>query len=187
MTAQPQEECVSGRILQFWFEESGSAEWFAKRPAFDALVRDRFAAAHDRAMAGDYDNWEQDPRRCLALVILLDQFPRNMFRDTARAYQSDPKALGIARRAIAAGRHNGLSTDEKKFMFLPLEHSEALADQEQCLELMRGLGEERSAEAALKHLVIIQRFGRFPHRNAILGRQSTPEEVAFLEEPDSSF
>jgi uncharacterized protein (DUF924 family) len=120
-------------------------------------------------------------------VILLDQFPRNLFRDTARMYESDPKVLAIANRAIEDGGYKSLPQDQQRFLFLPHEHSEGLDDQRRYMELMKTLDDERYLEYARNHLVIVERFGRFPHRNAILGRESTPEEIEFLKEPNSSF
>ncbi len=178
---------LASTIVRFWFEDSGPGDWFSKRPEFDALIRDRFAATHDRALAGDYDHWEDDPQACLALVVVLDQFPRNMFREDPRAYRADAKALGVARRAVAAGHHRALTLDQCKFMFLPFEHSEALDDQKLGVELMREFCDEESVGYALRHLEIVERFGRFPHRNAVLGRESTAQERDFLLEPGSGF
>ncbi len=175
-------------ILSFWFEENGEEQWFGKDPAFDAEIRARFGAAYQDALAGRFDAWRADPRSCLALVTMLDQFPRNMFRESPRSYEADAKALALAREAVAAGRDAALTPNERLFLYLPFEHSEDLADQRRSVELVAGMGgDERHLDYARRHLVVVERFGRFPHRNAVLGRESTAEEVEFLKEPDSSF
>ena len=187
MSHPVREHALAMGVIRFWFEDSGPDEWFAKRPQFDAQIRERFAQTHERALAGDYDDWERDPHACLALVVVLDQFPRNMFRDDPRAYRADARALATARRAVAAGYHRVLTQEQCMFLFLPFEHSEALDDQRRCVELMREFCSEESVGYARRHLEIVARFGRFPHRNALLGRESTPEERAFLLEPGSGF
>jgi uncharacterized protein (DUF924 family) len=180
---------LAPEVLAFWFggdAEYGAAHkrWFQKDPAFDAEVCRRFLSLHVQ-LAGNGE-WLDAPRECLARIIVLDQFPRNMFRGTPRAFASDPLALAAARHAIASGYDRDWVRVEKIFAYLPFEHSEALVDQERACELMRPLGEEQY-DYALRHLKIIQRFGRFPHRNAILGRASTAEEVEFLKLPGSGF
>jgi uncharacterized protein (DUF924 family) len=174
-------------ILNFWFEETEPEQQFEKNPVFDETIRSRFGAANEAAVAGDMDHWEADPASCLALVILLDQFSRNMFRDNARMYESDAKVLAIAKRAVVDGGYKSLPQDQQRFLFLPYEHSEDLEDQKTCMALMGALDDKRNVEYAWSHLVIVERFGRFPHRNAIVGRTSTAEEIAFLKEPNSSF
>lgn len=174
-------------VLKFWFEEIEPEQQFQKDLDFDALIRQRFGETYEAAARGDLDHWEADPRSCLALVILLDQFSRNMFRDDARMYESDAKVLDIAKRAIADGGYKSLPQDQQRFLFLPYEHSEDLEDQRTCMTLMDTLDDKRNLEYAHNHLVIVERFGRFPHRNEILGRQSTPEEIEFLKQPNSSF
>jgi uncharacterized protein (DUF924 family) len=174
-------------VLHFWFEEIEPEKQFKKDLAFDELIRSRFGTLYEDAAVRKLDHWKAYPESCLALVILLDQFPRNLFRDTARMYESDPKVLAIANRAIEDGGYKSLPQDQQRFLFLPHEHSEDLDDQRRCMELMRTLDDERNLEYARNHLVIVERFGRFPHRNAILGRESTPEEIEFLKEPNSSF
>ena len=176
-----------GDILRFWFEEIEPELQFKKDPAFDALIRERFGAAVEDAAAGKLDHWEAEPDSGLALVILLDQFPRNLFRGSPRSYATDAKVLAIAKRMIASGAYKSLAQAGQRFLFLPFEHSEVLEDQHLCMDLMDTLDDKRNLEYARKHLVIIERFGRFPHRNSILGRQTTPEEIDFLKEPDSSF
>ena len=174
-----------GEVLDFWFGQDRKA-WFEKSPAFDETIRTRFLALYENALRGGLADWQMAPKSCLALVILLDQFPRNMFRGTARAFATDAMALAAARHALSMGFDRGLSVDERTFLYLPFEHSESLADQEQCCELMKPLGEEL-LRYALRHKEIIERFGRFPHRNAALGRVNTPEETEFLKQPGSGF
>ncbi len=183
-------------ILEFWFgnePEYGQSrkQWFSKRADFDAKCRQRFLALHEVAAAGQLAHWQAAPQDCLALILLLDQFPRNMFRDTARAFASDAAARAASHHALAQGYDRGMLPVERQFIYLPLEHSESLADQERCLALMKELAafdETRELHVwAQKHLDIIRRFGRFPHRNALLGRDSTEEEIAFLKQPGSRF
>jgi uncharacterized protein (DUF924 family) len=176
-------------VLDFWFDPRLDAvqrnkRWFAKDHAFDAEIRRRFLALYEEAAAGRLEAWKDSPRECLALVILLDQFPRNMFRGDARAFAADTQARDAARTLLV--RAEELSPDERLFAWLPFEHSESLDDQNLACDLIAPLGEEllRYAE---RHRQIIERFGRFPHRNAVLGRASTPEEMEFLKQPGSGF
>jgi uncharacterized protein (DUF924 family) len=180
---------LAPEVLSFWFGSDAEygvvhKRWFQKDPAFDAEVRRRFLSLHAQ-LAGN-EEWLDAPRECLARIIVLDQFPRNMFRGTPRAFATDALALAAARHAIASGYDRDWLRVEKIFGYLPFEHSEALADQELACELMRPLGEEQY-DYALRHKAIIERFGRFPHRNPILGRESTPEEIEFLKQPGSGF
>src|SRR5687767_5027385 len=170
-------------VLDFWFGADRKA-WFEKNPAFDAEIRGRFLPLYERAAAGELQAWREDPAGCLALVILLDQFPRNMFRGSARAFATDALAREAARTMVERGWDKRLSPDERTFVYLPFEHSEALEDQELAMRLFEG---NPNFEWARKHWEIIRRFGRFPHRNAALGRESAPEEIAFLKEPGSNF
>ena len=175
-------------ILAFWFAPGMEARWFRKDPAFDTEVRAHLQAPHEAAVAGDHADWEAAPRGALALVLLLDQVPRNLYRDDPRAFASDAEALRIARAAIERGDDQSLRQVERVFLYLPLEHSEALADQEDCVRLTGTLDENPEwLDYAERHRDIIARFGRFPHRNAVLGRVSTPEEDEFLTQPGSSF
>src|SRR6185503_6274143 len=151
---------------------------------FDAEIRARFLPLYERAARGQLNAWLDDAESCLALVILLDQFPRNLFRGTARAFASDDRARACARTILEKGWDKSYSEDERTFAYLPFEHSEALEDQELSMRLFEG---NPNIEWARKHWEIIRRFGRFPHRNAALGRASTPEEIAFLKEPGSNF
>jgi uncharacterized protein (DUF924 family) len=180
---------LASDVLRFWFGEGtdygvSHRRWFQKDPAFDAEVRSRFLEVHlALSRSGE---WLGAPGECLARIVVLDQFPRNMFRGTPQAFATDALALAAARHAIASSYDRDWLRVEKIFAYLPFEHSESLADQERACELMRPLGEEQYAYA-LRHREIIARFGRFPHRNAILGRTSTPEEVEFLKQPGSGF
>jgi uncharacterized protein (DUF924 family) len=176
-------------VLRFWFGEGaerGKAHkrWFEKNAAFDTEIRSRFLPLYE-ALAANQD-WLSSPQECLARIVVLDQFPRNMFRGTPRAFATDPLALAAAKHAVAKDYDRQLLVIERQFVYLPFEHSEELADQERACELMGALNEELH-DWAVKHKVIIERFGRFPHRNAILGRESTPEEIEFLKQPGSGF
>ena len=192
--AEPVERKARSRIddiLDFWFggpQHGGDRKvWWKKNPAFDAKVERRFHADYTEAAAGRREGWREAPRNCLALILLLDQFPRNMFRGEARTYATDGQALAAAKHAIERGSDQLLPPVERQFVYLPFEHSEDLADQRRSIELFRGLGDDYSLDYAVRHLEIIERFGRFPHRNAILGRETTPEEAEFLTQRGSSF
>ena len=183
-------------VLPFWFgaaPERGKAHkrWFVKDQAFDREVRERFLALYEDAAAGKLAHLKEALDGCLALIVVLDQFPRNMFRGTARAFATDPLALDAARCAVDRGFDRSLLPVERLFVYLPFEHSEVLADQERSCELTQALDAYPETNDvyryALRHRDIVRRFGRFPHRNAILGRESTPEELAFLKGPGSSF
>ena len=178
------------KVLEFWFQRDRK-QWFEKNPALDEEIRSRFLPLYELALREELKTWKQEPRSCLALVILLDQLPRNMFRGNAKAFAADPIARAAARVILENGWDEAMTPDERMFAYLPLEHSESLADQERCLALMKEIAVfPESADLpkwAEAHLVIIRRFGRFPHRNAALGRASTPEEAEFLKQPGSSF
>jgi len=167
-------------ILSFW-REAGPDRWFNKSAAFDAEITARFLPTYETAAAGHLSLWETAPDSALALTILLDQFPRNMFRDSARAWATDPAARGVASRALARGYDGLVAEDMRAFFYLPLMHSEDLADQARCVELYEALGNASGLDYAKIHFDIIERFGRFPHRNALLGRATTAEEQAFLD------
>ncbi|QUD90000.1 DUF924 family protein [Phenylobacterium montanum] len=171
-------------VIGFW-TKAGPARWFDKSDAFDQEIRERFEAAHHAAARGEFAGWGETAEGALALLLLLDQFPRNLFRGSAHAFATDPLARRIAERAIAAGHDLATGVQLRQFFYLPFEHSEALADQDRCLELMLGLdratGDEDWSKWANIHRDIIVRFGRFPHRNTAFGRQTTPEEQAFLD------
>jgi uncharacterized protein (DUF924 family) len=174
-------------VLDFWFDPANQPFWFKKSAAFDEAVRHRLGDAHAAAAAGRLDDWRATPEGALALVILLDQVPRNIHRGTARAFATDDAALAVAAAAIDDGFDRGLDKDQRLFLYLPLEHSEKLADQERSVALFTELGDARLTDYAVRHRDIVARFGRFPHRNALLGRASTEEEISFLEGPNSSF
>lgn len=168
------------RVVDFW-REIGPDGWFRKDPELDRTIANRFGDLYERAARGSLDDWADEPNGALALVILLDQFPRNMFRDTPRAFATDDKALKLAHAALARGDQDHVGEDINQFLAMPLMHSEALADQEACVRWMEEIGEE-NVSFAVEHRDIIKRFGRFPHRNAVLGRATTDEERRFLEE-----
>lgn len=174
-------------ILAFWFSEEVTPKWWVKEDAFDATIRERFAAAFEAALAGALDSWAATPGGALALVILLDQVPRNSFRGTPRAFAGDDKALAVAKDAIARGFDAALPADQRNFLYMPLQHSERLEDQERGVALFAANDVADGLRFMCAHRDIIARFGRFPHRNAILGRTSTPEELDFLQQPGSSF
>jgi uncharacterized protein (DUF924 family) len=175
-------------VLRFWFEEASPHQWFAKDPAFDALVRDRFLGLTRAAIAGELSPWGEDPERGLALVLLLDQFPRQIWRDTARAFAGDAQALALSRKGVANGWVAAeREAERRQFWLMPQMHSEELAVQEAALPLFERFTDQRTVDFARRHRDIIARFGRFPHRNAVLGRTSTAEELAFLQSPGSGF
>jgi len=181
-------------ILDFWFgppPHSARAEWFGKDPHFDAAIGARFGAALDAALAGGLRGTHAAAREALAHVVLLDQFTRNVFRDTPRAFAGDAEALATAIAAVGAGLDAGFDRYERAFLYLPFEHAEDLAMHRRSISLFTRLahdtGDAAPLEWAEKHAAIIRRFGRYPHRNAVLGRASTPGELAFLQEPGSRF
>jgi uncharacterized protein (DUF924 family) len=167
-------------VLSFW-RSAGPKKWFAKDDAFDAEISERFRATYDAAARGALSDWEATPEGALALLIVLDQFPRNMFREDGQTFDTDAMARDIADRALGRGFDQQLAPADRPFFYLPFEHSEAMADQERSLTLFRALGDAESLRWAELHADIIRRFGRFPHRNAVLGRATTPEEQAFLD------
>jgi uncharacterized protein (DUF924 family) len=175
-----------GDVLEFWFVELSIAQWFTQDDALDARIRTRFLALHQRLLA------QEGPRTTsayslLAAVIVLDQFSRNLFRNDPRAYAADAIARRLSRCAIELGFDATMTTHERLFLYMPFEHSEDAADQALAVDLVSTLGDAELTRYALAHRDIIERFGRFPHRNAVLGRASTPEELAFLQQPMSSF
>jgi uncharacterized protein (DUF924 family) len=169
----------AGDVLAFW-RAAGPAKWFGKDDALDAEIGARFLDDVEAAAAGRLGHWEATPEGALALLILLDQFPRNIFRNSARAFAADPLARDVADRAIAQGFDQRVATGERLFFYLPFEHSEDLADQERCLALMGALDDADLLKWARLHADIIRHFGRFPHRNSALGRSTTAAEQAFL-------
>jgi uncharacterized protein (DUF924 family) len=170
----------AAEVVSFW-QEAGPDRWFNKDAAFDQQIRERFLATYETAAAGKLSSWEESAQGALALLILLDQFPRNMFRGDARAFATDPLARAVAAGAIVRGFESQVPKDLHGFFYLPFEHSEDLADQERCIALHKAIGDMENLKWAEIHADIIRRFGRFPHRNAALGRITTPEEQAFLD------
>jgi uncharacterized protein (DUF924 family) len=167
-------------IVAFWLG-AGPDKWFNKDSEFDADIRGRFLKTYEAAAAGQLESWESSPDGALALLILLDQFSRNMFRGDAKTFAADPQARRIADHALAHGFDLAVDPQARQFFYLPFMHSEELADQERCVGLYRVLGDAYLQKFADDHADIIRRFGRFPHRNDVLGRRTTPEEQAFLD------
>jgi uncharacterized protein (DUF924 family) len=175
------------RVLSFWFDPSTAPRWFSKAPEFDAVVKKRFGRLVQSALDGKLDSWtKEDPKGALALVVLLDQFPRNIYRGMPKAFAGDARALKIAK---ALDTTTGFTVKERVFAYLPYEHSESMTDQKVSTALFRTMAAEHptnelaqvAAKYAKKHAYVIRRFGRFPHRNAVLGRKSTAEEITFLQ------
>ena len=184
-------------VLDFWFGREGEPgygefreAWFRKDPEFDRLIRDRFEGLYEAAASGELDDWKEEARSCLALVIVLDQFPRNMFRGDPRSYATDRKAQETAEYAVDRAFDRELPESQRAFLYMPFMHSENLEHQRRSVELfhgLRGTRESGSPDYAVRHMEIIERFGRFPHRNEVLGRRTTPEEAGFLTQPGSAF
>lgn len=174
-------------ILNFWFAECVQSDWWEKSRTFDARLQRRFGAVHKAATKGELAPWRARGKGRLAEIIVLDQFSRNMYRDTPRAFAYDTIALVLAQEAISLAVHANWSSDFKSFLYMPFMHSESLWAHEQAVQLFSEPGLEDSLKFEFAHKAIIERFGRYPHRNAILGRPSTAEEVAFLKQPGSSF
>ncbi len=174
-------------VLDFWFNELDNARRFAKDPALDAEIGARFGATLYAAMRGELDNWRDTPEGRLAEIVVLDQFSRNIGRDTPAAFSQDPQALSLAQELVRSGLDQTLAPAQRAFAYMPYMHSESALVHEQAVVLFSQPGLEGSLDFERRHRAIIERFGRYPHRNAILGRVSTPEEIAFLAEPGSSF
>ena len=180
-------QIAPGDVIDFWFSQRVKPLWFKKSSEFDREVKQRFLDAYQLAKTGSLNDWRSEPHGALALIILLDQFPRNMFRGTSQAFATDGQAVELTKYAVANNYQQDLSTEQQAFLYMPLMHSENQADQARCVELFTKLGKEDNLKFAIKHQKIVARFGRFPHRNQILGRESTPEEREFLTQPGSSF
>lgn len=174
-------------ILNFWFNEIKQSQWWTKDLAFDQEVRERFGHVHTAAQQCELYLWRNTARGRLAEVIILDQFSRNMFRDSAGSFASDPQALSLAQEAVAIGADKQLTDMERSFLYMPYMHSESLLVHEEAVRLFTQNGIDSNLEFELKHKVIIEKFGRYPHRNSLLGRASTEEEIEFLKQPGSSF
>ena len=198
MSDRPETNSRVNDILTFWFSRPDDPDygkprkvWFKKNPAFDEEVRSRFYFDYHQAANGELDSWQELPESCLALIILLDQFPRNMFRGEARGFATDAKALSAAKHAVACCFDKKMLSVQRWFIYLPFEHSENLEYQRQSVALFEQLGDEPEnasvIDYAIRHYKVIEKFGRFPHRNQILGRVTTAEEAEFLQQPGSSF
>lgn len=174
-------------VLTFWFEEIEPALWWKKDASFDALLIERFSTLHARACRCELYAWRSEPGGRLAEIIVLDQFSRNMFRDSALAFANDALALALSQEAVACGADAALSAVQKSFLYMPYMHSESLEIHEIAVELYAKEGLQNNLDFEIKHKNIIERFGRYPHRNAVLGRVSTSEEIEFLTQPGSSF
>ena len=181
------ERLAARDVLAFWFREVDPAMWWTADPDFDDLIRRRFLGLMRLAAQGELYTWRDGTQGRLAEIIVLDQFPRNVYRGTPQAYAQDPMALALAQEAVAAGVHHNLTPTERGFLFLPFMHSESGVIHEVAEALYREYGAPENYEFELRHKAIIDRFGRYPHRNEILGRVSTPEETEFLLQPGSSF
>lgn len=176
-------------ILSFWFKEISEESWWKKDEDFDQMVRDRFMTIYQAAKGNQLKAWQDTAEGSLALVLILDQFSRNMFRGKPESFQTDPQALQVSKTAISKGFDVDLKNDKfhAEFLYMPYMHSENLSDQVESVRLFKQSGNEHMLSFAIAHHDIIERFGRYPHRNEILGRISTPKEKAFLKEPGSSF
>ena len=174
-------------VLDFWFNELTPKQWFVKDEELDLVITKKFSSVHTQASQCELNHWRETIEGRLAEIIVLDQFSRNIYRDTPQAFAQDNLALALAQEAIASGEDNLLSDQQKAFLYMPFMHSESLAIHEQAVELFNKPGLENNLDFELKHKVIIEQFGRYPHRNNILGRASTKQELDFLTQPNSSF
>jgi len=172
-------------VIDFWF--NNKQKWFVKEPEFDTLIKEKFLTIYNQAINRELENWKNKAESLLSLVLVLDQFPRNMFRDTPQAFSGDEISLFLAKEAIEKGFDLKLNSDQRMFLYMPLMHSELLLDQKLSVELYSKMGNINTLNYAIAHHDIIVRFGRFPHRNKILGRISTLQELEFLRTPNSSF
>lgn len=167
-------------VISFW-KQAGPKKWFAKDDGFDQEMRQQFMPLLEQAIEGQLDHWKENADACLGLILILDQFSRNLFRNNPKAFSQDPAALSAARHALEQGYELKVDPELRSFIYMPLMHSEALEDQKESLRLQTLGGKEANIKAAKEHFQIIERFGRFPHRNQILGRQTTPEEEKYLQ------
>ena len=184
---EPMAESMKADVLDFWFNELAPAQHWDKDPALDATIKQHFGALHTAAAAGELWEWRTHAEGRLAEIIVLDQFSRNIFRDSSAAFSCDPVALVLAQEAVAIGADKELTIQKRSFLYLPYMHSESLLVHEQAMRLFDQPGLQNNYEFEVKHLAIIKRFGRYPHRNALLNRSSTAEEIEFLKQPGSSF
>ncbi|NMP31995.1 DUF924 domain-containing protein [Thalassotalea sp. M1531] len=178
---------MNNEILTFWFNEISPQQWWQKDDEFDALIKKRFESIHHKAVNGELSHWRESALGSLAEVIVLDQFSRNIYRDKPQSFAFDSLALALAQNAIAKGFNAELDETKRSFLYLPFMHSESLVIHEQAVHLYKALGNAANLEFELKHKAIIEQFGRYPHRNEILGRKSTEAEIEFLKQPNSSF
>jgi uncharacterized protein (DUF924 family) len=192
--SDPKIRNIAQSVLDFWFQSDNGTDltalrklWFEKDDAFDQTVTEAFLPVYERAQVGELDALKDAAESCLALVIILDQFPRNIFRGDSRAFATDAAARAVARHAVDQGFDRQLPVAARMFLYMPFMHSEDMADQDTCCALFEAIGDDDLTHHAVKHRDIIARFGRFPHRNAALNRPTTDEEAAFLEQPGSSF
>ncbi len=176
-------------VLDFWFVETQPQQWFQTNEMFDQEIVVCFKGAYEMASRGEFDEWQESADGVLALCILLDQMPRNMFRGTPKAFATDEQALNIAKKAVSKGLDQDLSVQKRRFIYLPFEHSESLDDQHRSLELFETIKDEDEMgyDYAVKHFEVIKKYGRFPHRNEILGRENTLEEKEYLSQPGAGF
>lgn len=187
---QPQQDTLpdqAAAVLRFWYDEAGPSRWFSVDPTFDMLLRSRFALIHAAARQCELWPWRQTPAGRVAEIIVLDQFSRNLFRGQSQAFAADPLALALAQEAVHQGVDTVLPLPYREFLYMPYMHSESLAIHEQALSLFNQPGLETRLHYERRHLDILERFGRYPHRNTALGRESTPAELAFLEMAGSGF
>lgn len=171
------------QVLEFWFETLTPEQWWVKNEDVDAEITSKFGSLYVQVSAEVPQDWLETPEGCLAAIIVLDQFPRNMFRNDARSYESDAKALALASETVSKGWDMKPEPHWRQFLYMPYQHSEELEVQIKSVELFEALGNEDNLDFAIKHKDIVERFGRFPHRNEMLGRESTPEEIEFLKAP----
>lgn len=174
-------------VLKFWFEEAGQSKWWLKDEAFDQLIFKRFSDIHSKAVCCELFEWRESAKGRLAEIIVLDQFSRNMFRGSPMAFAHDPMALVLAQESVSLGIDKLLTPEERGFLYIPFMHSESIKIHEVAEKLYRRHGVQSSLEWEMKHKAIIERFGRYPHRNEILGRKSSEEELSFLQQPNSRF
>ena len=174
-------------IMTFWFKEVEPAQWFKKDLVFDQMIHNRFSETHQKARAGELFSWRETPEGALAEIIVLDQFSRNIYRDNAAAFACDAMALALAQEAVSKGFDGQLVDFQRTFLYMPFMHSESKLIHLEAVKLFESLGNQTTLEFEHKHKEIIDRFGRYPHRNTLLGRSSTEEELLFLQQPDSSF
>ncbi len=175
------------KVLEFWFNDNNRSKWFVKDPVFDQEIRATFSDIHAQATRSELWAWRSNPRGSLAEVIVLDQFSRNMYRGKAKSFHYDSLALALAQNAIARAFDTELTPEQRSFLYMPFMHSESLPIHEEAVLLFTKLGRKSNLEFELRHKAIIEKFGRYPHRNKILGRISTPEESQFLIQPGSGF